>query len=349
MNVSRIPRLPFLDHSKRLLSHLLTDAVQPSAEVLEIGCGSDSPLVAMLADIVPGAHLHQIDARSEAVAQASRANPTLRVEQLQASDMRSIRSESKQLVVAMSVFDQNADSVLPRISQEIGRVLADDGVAVYIHNEELNLPATASSELMRAGRVMLPSDRWRPNNDLEYCFVRREELRREVLLPGGDVGEIGNYLRAIYPELFGVAQQPTETGYLDVPFLGDADYRAWSRLRREVGAVRERRPTIFCDQSTSDILRRRIEGELFCENYGWQILRSGIFEIRMRVPYSRLFREAPPEPYFVRGVSKFGYSSPTLPEPRADCLQDLNDDPRPNRNLEIMLIAYQYGLVARKR
>src|SRR5687767_10555678 len=173
-----LPRAPFLVHSDELLQYLLSFGPAQCQRALEIGCGPESPLLPMLRRRWPAIDVHQIDARPDVVAEAAQHHPDGKVQQMLASDMTGIASGSKQLVVAMSVFDQNAEDLLPAIAHEIHRVLVDDGVVVYIHNEEMNLPSAAASLLQRSsGRtLLLPSDRWQPGNDFEYCSADRNQV-----------------------------------------------------------------------------------------------------------------------------------------------------------------------------
>ena len=110
--VGMLPRAPFLVHSDQLLQHLLSYGPVVCHDALEIGCGPCSPLVPMLQRRWPGIDVHQIDARPDVVAKAAQHRPGGKVEQMLASDMATIPDGSKQLVAAMSVFDQNADDLL---------------------------------------------------------------------------------------------------------------------------------------------------------------------------------------------------------------------------------------------
>src|SRR5262245_40383408 len=127
LHAAQLPREPYLPHSRELLEYLLSFASQPCQRVLEIGCGPRSPLLPMMQQLWPDAGIHQIDPQPNVVAEAVRLNPRGKVEQMLASDMAPIQAGSKQLVIAMSVFDQNPDRVVSDVAAEVHRVLADGG------------------------------------------------------------------------------------------------------------------------------------------------------------------------------------------------------------------------------
>jgi hypothetical protein len=294
----------------------------------------------------PESRLHQIDALPEVVVEAAKHNPHGRVEQMLASDMATIAGGSKHMIMAMSVFDQNADSALPRIAEELHRVLAKDGLAVYLHNEELNLPATAASMWESSARILLPNDHWHPTNNLEFCSVARNGLVRVLSQLGEERGWIERYLRAIYPQFFGIGVCPSASGKIDVPFLRPDNYPLLMQIRGAVGKMRERGLLELTEHRTTDLLRARIEALLFGGGM-WKILRSGVFEIRTNAMWNRLFRKQPAESHFVRGISQLGYASAADPQPVPYYEQALNDHPS-RQPTEVTLIAYQYGVVVKK-
>jgi SAM-dependent methyltransferase len=347
--VGMLPRAPFLAHSDELLRHLLSYGPSHCHHALEIGCGPNSPLLPMLRRRWPEMDVHQIDARPDVVAAAARNHPGVRVEQMLASDMAAIPDCSKQLVVAMSVFDQNADDMLPDIAREVHRVLAPDGLVVYLHNEELNLPSAAASLLNRsAGKtLLLPSDRWRPVNDLEYCSADRSELEQALMQLRQEAQPLAQYLFDVYPRLYGTP--PARSAYWKVaaPAMRDYTFPVMSQIRRCVAALRERRSVRLDDHRTTQLLRRHVEDGIFCEKHGFRIVRAGCFELRYNSAWNAYFKDRPSATYFVRGTMRFGYATASAPPPIAEYEQSLNRNPA-LKNEEVMLIAYQYGLVARK-
>ncbi|MCA9211901.1 MAG: class I SAM-dependent methyltransferase, partial [Planctomycetales bacterium] len=173
MNVTQVPRSPFLPQSKRLLAHLLRHSETPGTQVLEVGCGEESCLVEHLAACWPDAVLDQIDARPEVIPIAQKRNPRGTVRQLNIADMSGVENNSYDAIVAMSVFDQNPLAAMEPIAKELHRVLRPGGIFAYIHNEEVNAPAaSASAASLNPPKCILPNDRWHPNNDFEYCVGR---------------------------------------------------------------------------------------------------------------------------------------------------------------------------------
>jgi SAM-dependent methyltransferase len=350
LEVGAFPRKPFLAHSESLLQLLLLFAPSDCSHVLEIGCGPCSPLLPMLWRRWPDVDVHQIDARREVVLEAVKHNRRGRVEQMLASDMPSIATGSKQLVVAMSVFDQNAEDLLPSIAREVHRVLAPGGAVVYLHNEELNLPSTAASFLRpSAGEVLLlPSDRWRPGNDLEYCSGPRSEIEAALQNMSESAGALVQYLQNVYPQLYNHSQASLH-GFRQVSAAGMGDYSfsKMNQIRLAVAQLRERHGVRLDDYHTTELLRNHIERGLFCREHGFAIERSGIFEIRRTAPWRSCFRERPAAECFVRGTVRFGYAGHHAPPPVLTYEQELNRDPVPGSD-EVLFIGYQYGMVARK-
>jgi len=348
VHVAAFPRDPFLPHSEELLKYLLGFAPGPGQHVLEIGCGPRSPLLLMLQRLWPSADIHQIDALPEVVAEAAKFNPGGRVERMLASNMAAIPARSKQLVVAMSVFDQNPESIVAEIAEEVRRVLCDNGIAVYLHNEELNLPATAVSMLQHSSgpRLLLPSNSWKPTNDLEYCSGSKSDIEAALAGQGPELHPLQRYLRGIFPQLFGTRPVQSAEGKVEVPFLRECTFPVMSQIRRSVAALRQEWGVSLLDHRTPHLLHGHVE-RLFCQSHGFRILRSGVFELRRCTHWSASFLDRPPTPYFVRGITRFGYSSRFGPAPVTEYEQDLNRNPS-KRDDDILWIGYQYGVVATK-
>ncbi len=354
LHVLRLPREPFLAQSEVLLNSLLKDIPQPCKRILELGCGPQSPLLPMLQRKWGDIHVHQIDALAEVVAEAAKFNANGVVEQMLASDMSSISSQSKDLVIAMSVFDQNPSSIAPAVAREIHRVLRDHGMVIYIHNEELNLPATADSFLNRnnEARLLLPSDSWNPTNDLEYCSGNRADIENAAKSFQQELGPLVWYLRGIYPQLYSERLSHDSVGKISVPFLRECSASVMAQIRNSVKFLRTEKRVILTDHRTSILLGELIEQKLLSPEHGFQVIQSGVFEIRQRTHWKNHFNEKPPVQHFVRGVSRFGYTSESEPEPRADFDQSLNQpEPKsvaPKSIDDILLVSYQYGCVAIK-
>jgi len=311
-------------------------------------------------------HVHQIDALEDIVAEASKFNPKGKVEQMLASDMARIPSRSKDLVVAMSVFDQNPASIAPKVASEIHRVLREGGTVVYIHNEELNLPATADSFLDRQGgvRLVLPSDCWSPTNDLEYCSGFRVEIENATRSFQNELAPLVWYLRGLYPKLYGESVNHDSVGKVSVPFLRECTASVMAQVRNSVKYLRTERKVTLIDHRTADLVGDLIEQRLFSQEHGFRVVQGCVFEIRQSSHWKAQFNEKPPVPYFVRGLSRFGYTSESEPAPRKDFDQSLNgiglnsdapnseDSPKsddaPRSEDEVKLISYQYGCVANR-
>jgi hypothetical protein len=296
----------------------------------------------------PEVHVHQIDARRDVVLEASKHNPAGRVEQMLASNMRAIATGSKQLVVAMSVFDQNAVDLWPGIAREVHRVLAPEGVVVYIHNEELNLPAAAATLLKRSGggALLLPSDSWRPGNELEYCSGARQQIEAALLRLGEEAAPFAHYLCDVYPQLYRKSQAVADGLHVSVPHMQDYTYPVMSRIRSSVSQLRKHGVSLE-DHPTPRLLRSHVEDGIFGQQHGFEIERAGMFEIRRTAPWRSSFKSRPAATYFARGTTRFGYAGDSAPPPLPANQQDLNRNPVPSGD-ELLLIAYQYGMVARK-
>jgi SAM-dependent methyltransferase len=347
--VGMLPRAPFLAHSDELLQHLLSLAPADCHTALEIGCGPCSPLLPILRRRWPRIDLHQIDARPDVVAEAAKHHPGGRVEQMLASDMAAISAGSKQLVVAMSVFDQNADDMLPAIAQEIHRVLAPEGLVVYIHNEEMNLPSAADSFLQRSSgqTLLLPSDRWLPGSDVEYCSADRNEVEHALYNLGESARPLLQYLVDLYPSLYGTPPDRSEYWKVAAPVMRNYTLPVMCQIRESVTALREQQRVRLDDYRTKQLLQQHIEGRIFCESLGFKIERSGFFELRQKMNWKSYFAQRPAASHFVRGTMRFGYATASTPPPNEEYAQDLNGNP-PVGDEDVMFIAFQYGLVARR-
>jgi hypothetical protein len=264
--------------------------------------------------------------------------------------MATIPDASKQLVIAMAVFDQNADDLLPQIAREVHRVLSPDGVVAYIHNEELNLPATAASFLHRsAGQtLLLPSDRWLPTNDLEYCSGSREAIETWIWSHRDDSAPLVQFLQGVYPQLYRVAEMQPATVQVGAPFVRQCTFPVLNRIRRVVGRLREEGEIRLEDHCSSELLKNHVEDRMFSASHGFDAKVSGIFEMRRAQDWRLHFPQGRPATYFVRGIGHFGYVSNAAPTAVRGYEQELNRNPVPGDD-EVVFVAYQYGMVATKR
>jgi hypothetical protein len=226
-------------------------------------------------------------------------------------------------------------------------VLAPDGLVVYIHNEELNLPSAAASFLYRTtgSTLLLPNDRWRPGNDFEYCSADRHELESTLIRLGADAQPLAQYLLDVYPLLYGHVAR-SEHWKIAAPVMRDYSPPVMNQIRRCVAMLRERQAVHLDDLRTSHLLQQHVEDRIFCEKYGFQIECSGYFELRHNSRWNTYFKDRPAATHFVRGTTRFGYATASNPPPSEEYVQELNLNP-PVQEDEVMFIAYQYGLVAR--
>ncbi|MGE3778912.1 MAG: class I SAM-dependent methyltransferase [Pirellulaceae bacterium] len=330
------------------MRQLLSTGDWSGAEVLEIGCGPDSPLLPILQRQRAGVHIHQIDAQADVVVAARQRNPAGLVQQMLASDMSGIASGSKDLVIAMSVFDQNPAMVLARMAREIHRVLAVNGLVVYVHNEELNLPATAASLLRHptGPRLLLPRNRWQPPNEQEYSSGDEAQIARAWTGGGARLAPLEMYLRGVLPQRYGQAA-PTANGKIAVPFLRRCTPAVMDQVREAVAFLRDAMGVPLTDHPTADLLQNVVARALYSPEHGFCRLRSGMFEIRRCTPWRAWFEGKPPRTCFVRGVARFGAARADTPSPVPEFDQALNDLPAPRED-ELLLVGYQYGFVARK-
>jgi hypothetical protein len=349
LHVAQLPREPFLVHSGELVEYLLSLAPQLCQRVLEIGCGPRSPLLPMLQRRWADAEIHQIDAQPSVVVEAAKFNPLGKVEQMLASNMASIEAGSKQLVISMSVFDQNPEQIAGTVAAEVHRVLTDDGIALYLHNEELNLPATAASMLRHASgpRLLLPSDTWKPTNDYEYCSADKRDMDRVFAEPREELAPLQWFIRGIHPQLFGDRPNQSAAGKIDVPFLRQCTVPVMNRVRRSVALLRNQYGVPLIDYRTTELLKNLVEDRLFCPAHGFRTLRSGVFELRSCTAWRDWFADRPATMNFVRGIARFGYSANVAPPPVTEFDQSLNRNPVRGEE-DVLMIAYQYGFVAKK-
>jgi SAM-dependent methyltransferase len=349
LHICKLPREPFLFHSYQLLNKLTAEFLRESPRILELGCGPNSPLLSFFASRWPGAPIHQIDALEGVVSEAAKWNPLGKVEQMYLTDLGSIASGSKDLVIAMSVFDQNPEMNSGKIAAEIHRVLADDGVVVYIHNEELNLPATADSFARRPSnsRLLVPSPIWSHTNDNDYSSGERQAIEAALTTQRSELAPLYWYLRGIYPRLYDGSTAADASGKVTVPFLRDCNAAMMAQIRDSVRFLQEVMHIPLVHHSTSDLLKNLLNDQLFSEENGFRTLVSDTFEIRHRTLWSTYFGERPPVPYFIRGLTRFGYTTSQSPLPVARFRQELNDNPSIADD-ETLFVAYQYGLLAHK-
>ncbi len=345
MVITRLPRDPFLQHSEALVQHLLEQAPQPaSARVLEIGCGRRSPLVPIMNRCLPNHRLHQIDARAEVVAEARRNTPAARVDHAYAHDLRCVANESVDIAIAMSVFDQNAADTMPAIGREIRRVLKPNGSVVYLHNEELNLPATFASFLRSDPPLYLvPSLRWQPLNDQEFCAVLKAQLEAAIASQSSTTSILPRYLARLVPP-----DPKLSTRRVNVPLDEIITPSNIATLQLELSGLSGHHRLDIQEHSTGELLANLVEKRLFCAENGFEIQSSGIFELHRAVDWKSCFQSLPTERCFARGITRFGVASTERIPPRPDYSQELNSLPDFDRSSEILLIAYQYGLAARK-
>ena len=341
LHVLKLPRKPFLPHSERLLRHFL--ASQSGCEFLEIGCGNQSPLVDMLRRLRPEARLDQIDARAEVIHAARRHNPRGRVERMTANDMSGIPETSKDGILAMSVFDQNPASAMKEIALQMHRVLRDDGVVVYIHNEELNAPATCAS-FRACSQYLIPSNRWQPTNDWEYCSGNVYSVEHSLVRLGSRGIPLKEYIQTFHTR---ERQQRSGVGKLSVPLASRLSGPDLQQLRTTVQTMRDAHRVPLTDRSTGDLLSERVERQLLNRVNGFEVIESGVFEIQIAAPCQRFLQNRPNTRHFVRGITKFGYTCHQRPSPNPRCVQHCNDSPVMARG-EILFVAYQYGVLARK-
>ena len=343
--VSRLPRAMFLAHSEHLVAHLLNQATldqQAGLELLEIGCGPRSPLVPILRRTLRQPfRLHQIDARPDAVQQARKWNPEGVVDQMYIHDMSSIPDQSKDLVIGMSVFDQNPTSMLGRFAQEIHRVLKPNGIAIYVHNEELNAPATTASYLNTKNPMyLLPSTQWQPFSDSEYCLAAKHDIDRMLTSLASSTEKLREYIRTMMPPTSSLGSAKVQ-----VPAIGKMTPHTINQVRVELANL-ESQGLKTVSKPTGQLLARHVEGQLFCERNGFRIQIADMFEMRRCNPWKSWFAKKPDVKCFVRGIARFGVAAEeTIPISAHN--QSLNVQPSMSDN-EVLLAAYQYGLVTRK-
>ena len=343
MNVTVIPRAPFLPHSERLLRHLLRQAEQAGEIVLEVGCGEASCLVPYLQRIWSGAVLHQIDVRPEVIPLAQKHNPHGEVRQMNLADMSGFEENSFDAIIAMSVFDQNPLKSMPVIAQEMHRVLRPGGVVAYIHNEEVNAPAASASAMeLEPPQCLLPNNEWQPNNDLEYCTAPLGDVRKSLQNADGAAEMLRKYVDVFHPT---PEQLRRNGGKVQVPLVRQLTPQIMLKLREQVAELRK--TVLVTDRRTPSFLNERIEHCLLGAANGFQVLESGMYELWEVQAWSNLLRDRPTEKYFVRNVAKFGYSSEQSPTAVEGYSQELANITTPSDD-EIALVSYQYAAVAKK-
>jgi SAM-dependent methyltransferase len=346
LEVLTLPREPFLAHSQRLFEHLVENIPATPDRILELGCGPDSPFLPWISHRWPSAHVHQIDAQAEVVRAARHRNPNGLVQQMLVTDMSSIPAGSKDLVLAMSVFDQNPASTASAIAKEIHRVLRPNGTIVYLHNEELNLPATAHRFMYETHppRCLIPSDRWSPTGEGDYCTVDREPMEKCIAQGHPPLAALQEYLLGIYPGRYGDSARPDAVGKVSVPYLRMLTPERMMQVRQATGWMRRHLGVSCTEHRTAELLSSVVH-QIFAPENRFQVRLSGVFELRERYPWQDCFAERPREQYFVRGVTRFGYASTLAPEPRGDMDQSLCH-PKTIGADDVLLVAYQFGMLA---
>lgn len=347
LTVMAIPRAPFLPHSSAIFKHLCAHLATPIEQVLELGCGPSSPLVPVLRLLFPQAKILQIDALAAVVNQARQANPDCQVEQMLMSDMSTISDESQDLIVGMSVFDQNPISALPGIAREIHRVLKPQAAVAYIHNEEINLPAQADSYVREYNCLLLPSPRWHALADIEYCAGSRRMIEAEISRAPSDYQPLIEYLLGILSQIYAI-ERKSEVGEVRVPFLSQCDPQRMASIRAAVQKLETNLPNPLTDLPTSRLLHDHLVGKLFSAEHGFKTEIAHMFEQRSSTKWNDWFSQRPPTCTFVRGCTRYGYSCNSVPKPRMDTVQ-LEMLPPVAADGELTLIGYQFGLLARKQ
>jgi hypothetical protein len=345
-SVMAIPRSPFLPQSFALFTHLCSKLAYPVQQILEVGCGPNSPLVPVLRQLFPQARILQIDALANVVQQARQANPDCQVEQMLVSDMSAVSADSQDLVVGMSVFDQNPIAALPGIAREIHRVLKPQAAVAYIHNEEINLPAQADSYVREYNSLLLPSPRWHPRSDVEYCAGSRNVIETEISRAPGNYQPLINYLLGILPQIYATARK-SDVGEVRVPFLSQCDPQQMALIRSAVQSLETQLSSPFNDLPTRQLLHDHLADRLFSSAYGFQVEIASLFEQRSLAHWKNWFSQPPPTHTFVRGCTRYGYSCQATPVPRTDIVQLASQLPEAVEG-ELTLIGYQFGLLARK-
>ena len=345
--VMTIPREPFLPHSAQLFKHLCATITGPVKQILEIGCGPNSPLVPTLRQLFPDARLMQVDALQSVVEQARAANPECQVEQMLASDLRGIADETCDLVVGMSVFDQNPVAALPGIAAEIHRVLKPAGHVAYIHNEEINLPAQADSFMRQRNQLLLPSPRWTPWGDIEYCAGDRRDIEAQITQNPQQYGPVIEYLLGILPQVY-ATERKSEVGEVRVPFLNQCDPQRMARIRSTVAQLEGQLGRSLTDYSTGQLLAEHLANQLFSAGHGFQTQVANLFQQQSVSAWQSFFSQPPPTSTFVRGCTRYGVScqQPPAAGPSATPL----GQPWPAAgDSQLTLVSYQFGLRAVKR
>jgi hypothetical protein len=158
---------------------------------------------------------------------------------------------------------------------------------------------------------------------------------------------VERYLRGIVPQLYGEQSAVHSAGKVAVPYLRDCGHEVMRQIRQSVALMREKYQLSLTDHRTPHLLANLVERSLFCPVHGFQVLRSGVFELRRTANWRTIFADRPPAMHLVRNVARLGFSATTAPPRAADYEQQLNRMPE-RHDEEVLLIGYQYGVVARK-
>lgn len=120
------------------------------------------------------------------------------------------------------------------------------------------------------------------------------------------------------------------------------------QMRREVTQLKTQLGLGLQDCSTGRLLAEHVQRHLFCKEQGFHSRDAGVFEMRRSIPWRTCFEKRPGESYFARGLTRFGTASRQPISPNSAYRQDLNTGPDRLPEDDVLLIAYQYGLVAGK-
>ena len=200
----------------------------------------------------------------------------------------------------------------------------------------------ASAAALDPPTCLLPNDRWRPDNDLEYCSASIADTRRGLAQLGPEFDMLRQYLEVFHPT---PEQLRQNGGKIQVPLVRQLTIPAMAKLRSLVRELRAHVELVDC--SSPSLLTERIEQHLLQAGHGFEVVESGMFELWRRQKWSDIFKVRPDEKYFVRNVAKFGYSATERPTPMPGYVQELAEAGDPSDD-EVMLVSYQYGAAARK-
>jgi hypothetical protein len=254
-----------------------------------------------------------------------------------------IEDNSVDCIVGMSVFDQNPTGMMPAIAKEFRRILKPGGRVAYLHNEEVNLPAVFASYLgLAEPRYLIPSPHWHPTNDIEFCHVSRAELDAALGAAGSQCKILPQYLKRLTPPSNPAQKQ------VHVPLSSVMTPQNLQLMQREAAGLQQTHSITLQDIATSQLIGNLVEGHLFSTVHGFDVLSGGVFEVQLGLDWQQCFASRPNETCFARGITRFGVASRERLPARSEYRQELNQLPEPSAPQDILLTAYQYGLLARK-